>query len=48
MDTNTLNNNWKKLLDYATQLGFDTQVVNEETDDEGYRTLDVLFDYDGE
>ena len=48
MDTNTLNSNWKKLLDYATQLGFDPQVVNEETDDEGYRTLDILFDYEGE
>ena len=48
MDKDTLNNNWKKLLDYATQLGFETQVVNNETDDEGYRTIDVFFDKDGE
>ena len=48
MDTNTLNSNWKKLLDYATQLGFDTQIVNEETDDEGYRTIDLFFENEGE
>lgn len=44
MTNDVLDANWKKLMDYATELGFKINGSDYE-DSEGYRTLDVGFDY---
>lgn len=44
MDNDLLTENWKKLMDYATELGFNILDSRYE-DSDGYRTLDVGFDY---